>query len=282
MDEKQIQVVIIDRSQTLIELLIDSFNRVGIEADARQTSLAGLQLIHDTIPSVIIVDSVVDELSGFDIIKYIKTKFEDSIKTIVYTSSNDPKDIIYAEITEVDKLYLKGRDSYQKLVDECLMFINDSNKNPMSVNNNNYGTFPGDCEVLGVINNIYNKELVQNQIIEVLFSIISITDDLDSLFQEYFYILFDYFNVHSLSIVTYVNNNFVYYELSRAGFLENCSTTSEYDRLTNEFIISNKLSDKDIIRKKTLTKYKGRRKEAADELRISERTLYRKIKQYDL
>jgi len=34
--------------------------------------------------------------------------------------------------------------------------------------------------------------------------------------------------------------------------------------------------------KKTLTKYKGRRKEAADELRISERTLYRKIKQYDL
>ncbi len=39
--------------------------------------------------------------------------------------------------------------------------------------------------------------------------------------------------------------------------------------------------EKDAI-KKTLTKYKGRRKEAADELRISERTLYRKIKQYDL
>lgn len=34
--------------------------------------------------------------------------------------------------------------------------------------------------------------------------------------------------------------------------------------------------------KKTLAKFKGRRKEAADELRISERTLYRKIKQYDL
>jgi len=31
-----------------------------------------------------------------------------------------------------------------------------------------------------------------------------------------------------------------------------------------------------------LIKYKGRRKEAADELHISERTLYRKIKQYDL
>lgn len=34
--------------------------------------------------------------------------------------------------------------------------------------------------------------------------------------------------------------------------------------------------------KKALTKYKGRRKEAAKELGISERTLYRKIKQYEL
>lgn len=34
--------------------------------------------------------------------------------------------------------------------------------------------------------------------------------------------------------------------------------------------------------KKALKKYNGRRKEAAEELRISERTLYRKIKQYNL
>ncbi len=39
--------------------------------------------------------------------------------------------------------------------------------------------------------------------------------------------------------------------------------------------------EKDLIRK-ALQKHRGRRKEAADELGISERTLYRKIKQYDL
>jgi DNA-binding NtrC family response regulator len=39
--------------------------------------------------------------------------------------------------------------------------------------------------------------------------------------------------------------------------------------------------EKDAI-KRALTKYKGRRKEAAEELKISERTLYRKIKEYDL
>jgi transcriptional regulator with PAS, ATPase and Fis domain len=39
--------------------------------------------------------------------------------------------------------------------------------------------------------------------------------------------------------------------------------------------------EKNLIQK-ALRKYKGRRKEAAKELGISERTLYRKIKQYDL
>jgi transcriptional regulator with PAS, ATPase and Fis domain len=34
--------------------------------------------------------------------------------------------------------------------------------------------------------------------------------------------------------------------------------------------------------KKALTKNHGKRKKAADELGISERTLYRKIKQYEL
>jgi DNA-binding NtrC family response regulator len=39
--------------------------------------------------------------------------------------------------------------------------------------------------------------------------------------------------------------------------------------------------EKDLILK-ALKKFKGRRKEAAKELGISERTLYRKIKQYDI
>jgi transcriptional regulator with PAS, ATPase and Fis domain len=56
------------------------------------------------------------------------------------------------------------------------------------------------------------------------------------------------------------------------------------DELDLEFVEENlSLEDmeKDMIRK-ALEKHNGRRKEAADELGISERTLYRKIKLYDL
>jgi transcriptional regulator with PAS, ATPase and Fis domain len=53
---------------------------------------------------------------------------------------------------------------------------------------------------------------------------------------------------------------------------------------TEEFVEESlSLVDKEMeLIKKALDKYKGKRKNAADELGISERTLYRKIKEYDI
>jgi len=57
---------------------------------------------------------------------------------------------------------------------------------------------------------------------------------------------------------------------------------SDYEEI-NEAAESLSLQDKEKeMIKKALEKYKGKRRAAADELGISERTLYRKIKQYDL
>jgi DNA-binding NtrC family response regulator len=60
---------------------------------------------------------------------------------------------------------------------------------------------------------------------------------------------------------------------------------SKTQKESSSDILINHLSledmEKDMIRK-ALQRYRGKRKDAADELGISERTLYRKIKQYDL
>ena len=49
----------------------------------------------------------------------------------------------------------------------------------------------------------------------------------------------------------------------------------------NTLTESKSFSELELI-KKSLDKYQGKRKDAAEELGISERTLYRKIKQYNL
>jgi transcriptional regulator with PAS, ATPase and Fis domain len=54
-----------------------------------------------------------------------------------------------------------------------------------------------------------------------------------------------------------------------------------HDAETVDEMVSLESMEKFMI-KKALKKYNNRRKEAADELGISERTLYRKIKEYDI
>jgi DNA-binding NtrC family response regulator len=66
------------------------------------------------------------------------------------------------------------------------------------------------------------------------------------------------------------------------GAAEQAKDKYEYaEEIQEEENLSLQQKELELI-KKSLEKYNGKRKDAADELGISERTLYRKIKQYDL
>ncbi len=71
----------------------------------------------------------------------------------------------------------------------------------------------------------------------------------------------------------------------------NNNTTEEFDQNDDNYMFAETVEEEEVLKleqkeieliKKSLEKNKGKRKAAADELGISERTLYRKIKQFDL
>lgn len=81
-------------------------------------------------------------------------------------------------------------------------------------------------------------------------------------------------------------------EEPRTSFLSNSNAAQDYEEQDNSnYLLAETIEEEEILRleqkeiemiKKSLEKNKGKRKAAADELGISERTLYRKIKQFDL
>jgi transcriptional regulator with PAS, ATPase and Fis domain len=81
-------------------------------------------------------------------------------------------------------------------------------------------------------------------------------------------------------------------EQPRTPFLSNPNIEQHYEEQeSNNYLLAETIEEEEILRleqkeiemiKKSLEKNKGKRKAAADELGISERTLYRKIKQFDL
>lgn len=81
-------------------------------------------------------------------------------------------------------------------------------------------------------------------------------------------------------------------EEPRTSFISNPNTEEDFEEQDNSnYLLAETIEEEEILRleqkeiemiKKSLEKNKGKRKAAADELGISERTLYRKIKQFDL
>jgi transcriptional regulator with PAS, ATPase and Fis domain len=71
------------------------------------------------------------------------------------------------------------------------------------------------------------------------------------------------------------------YDSKRPIILQNKTQGGYQDTEDVEEILSIEEMEKDMI-KKSLKKFNNRRKDAADELGISERTLYRKIKEYNI
>jgi transcriptional regulator with PAS, ATPase and Fis domain len=80
-------------------------------------------------------------------------------------------------------------------------------------------------------------------------------------------------------------------EEPRAAILSNQNDTDDFDDDDENYLFAETIEEEDSLRldakeieliKKALDRNKGKRKAAADELGISERTLYRKIKQFDL
>ena len=80
-------------------------------------------------------------------------------------------------------------------------------------------------------------------------------------------------------------------EEPRTAVFSNQNTNEEFEENDDNYLFAETVEEEEVLRleqkeiemiKKSLEKNKGKRKAAADELGISERTLYRKIKQFDL
>ena len=82
-----------------------------------------------------------------------------------------------------------------------------------------------------------------------------------------------------------------YEEEPRTSVMTTQNTENNYQETEEDYLFTETIEEEEVLRleqkeieliKKSLEKNKGKRKAAADELGISERTLYRKIKQFDL
>ncbi len=205
---KNADIIIIDRSKALIEDFIEKFQKINIKAKGAVSSVTGLKLIYEYKPKIVILDSVIDEINGFDLSMYIKNdKNLQNIVIIVYSSVEDSRNLIFKENSGADFIINKEAGNIDDIVNRAKEILKQT-KVEYSITNR----CPENLEIQCFIENLHEKNLIKSKINEDLFNAVAMAKDNENLIENIYDILFKYFNINALSLIFNNNNTFYNYQ----------------------------------------------------------------------
>lgn len=105
MPVRAIKIVLIEDSATTRAIYKALFQRLGFEVHEAEDAKKGWQIICDQKPDIIVLDMIMPEISGLELLKRIRSyPFSKDIPVLVLTSVDDPE--------QIKDIYRQGADHY--------------------------------------------------------------------------------------------------------------------------------------------------------------------------
>ncbi len=230
-------VLVIDNSNTTIIRLREFFEPAGFSLVGVHGAFDGIREVYKGGIELIILDSVIDQLGGFDVAEYLKSTDEFKyIPIIMYSSVYDSKHSILKKRSGIDLLINKGDIEIQKLYEESIHLIGIKK----IISKEQISEYPGDNRVLSTLRNQNDINSISIEIINALFSMYSMTEDEPSRISETAKIFFDYFRIKRLYLYYNLRNesSFYYFSVDNDGdeFIEDCFHNLIYDNFDLDYL----------------------------------------------
>ncbi|MFH1767849.1 MAG: response regulator [Candidatus Omnitrophota bacterium] len=104
MDKSMVKILVIDDEQATCELIEDFFRRKGYDVFSVSNPQASFAVIEKEEPQIIILDLIMPNISGIELLKRIRENYDSNIKVIVVSVIRDDP--------VIDKVIAMGADSY--------------------------------------------------------------------------------------------------------------------------------------------------------------------------
>ena len=125
MDKKRI--LIFDNSQTFSSLLLEFLNEKNYEVQKAKDGFEGIQQVYNFLPSLIITDIEMPLLSGYQIIRLLKSRqATKNIPIIVFTSLDEIKDKFWIEESGADIYIQKLPENMEVLSEKIEMLLSEN------------------------------------------------------------------------------------------------------------------------------------------------------------
>lgn len=106
-----IKILIVDDEPHLCEYLAEFFRERGHEAKCISKPNEVLPFVFKQKPDIVLLDVLMPEISGLEILKSIKSKHKDSVKVIMVTVADDAKTQQQAKAYGADDFIIKPFDT---------------------------------------------------------------------------------------------------------------------------------------------------------------------------
>lgn len=113
---RKIKIILIEDSATMRAFYKQSFQKGGFEVLEAENGNKGWELICDEQPDLIVLDMMLPDTNGFDMLKRIRTfEFAKEIPVMVLTSVKDIQNVHKALQLGANYYSVKGQDSPEKI-----------------------------------------------------------------------------------------------------------------------------------------------------------------------
>ena len=117
------RILIIDQDATFIQTVSGYFNNIGIEVVSSGDGIEGYRMAKEVTPGIVILDTELPNLDGFQICRLLKGDDRYQHIPIVFVSSNDSKDFVVKSERALCDLFLRKPIVADQLTQEIIALL---------------------------------------------------------------------------------------------------------------------------------------------------------------
>ena len=117
------RILIIDQDATFIQTVSGYFNSIGIEVVSSGDGIEGYRMAKDLTPGIVILDTELPNLNGFQICRLLKGDDRYQHIPIVFVSSKDSQDFVVKSERALCDLFLRKPIVADQLTQEIITLL---------------------------------------------------------------------------------------------------------------------------------------------------------------
>ena len=117
------RILIIDQDATFIQTVSSYFKSIGIEVVSSGDGIEGYRMAKEVTPGVVILDTELPNLDGFQVCRLLKGDDRDQHIPVVFVSSNDSQDFVIKSERALCDLFLRKPIVADQLTQEIITLL---------------------------------------------------------------------------------------------------------------------------------------------------------------